>query len=286
MSEGEVLDDFDSRLVLGVDGPLKSFNHAGVLSASDVHVALRLARLSATGDDVVSLGAAFAARAPRLGNVCVDLATIHATADADIDTPEDIGALPWPEPATWLRQYGGQPDRRSRSAAAPGGDSAVPGPPVGGREPGGGGTAGAFRQSRTRDRYRPAAERSAGVVRRRRPGPAHGRGHRRVAETVGDRRGAGHRKDDHGGPRAGPLEAQAIAAGQRPPLVALAAPTGKAAARLEDAVRQGAADRHRHRRCATGPSAGPGGQDGAQAVGLQSGQPDPLSSQSAEPAAS
>ena len=36
------------------------------------------------------------------------------------------------------------------------------------------------------------------------------------------------------------LEAQAAAAGQRPPLVALAAPTGKAAARLEDAVRQGA----------------------------------------------
>ena len=36
------------------------------------------------------------------------------------------------------------------------------------------------------------------------------------------------------------LEAQAMAAGQRPPLVALAAPTGKAAARLEDAVRQGA----------------------------------------------
>ena len=36
------------------------------------------------------------------------------------------------------------------------------------------------------------------------------------------------------------LHAQAAAAGQRPPLVALAAPTGKAAARLEDAVRQGA----------------------------------------------
>ncbi len=38
------------------------------------------------------------------------------------------------------------------------------------------------------------------------------------------------------------LEAQATASAPRPPLVALAAPTGKAAARLEDAVRQGAAD--------------------------------------------
>jgi exodeoxyribonuclease V alpha subunit len=36
------------------------------------------------------------------------------------------------------------------------------------------------------------------------------------------------------------LHAQAAAAGKRPPLIALTAPTGKAAARLEDAVRQGA----------------------------------------------
>ena len=38
------------------------------------------------------------------------------------------------------------------------------------------------------------------------------------------------------------LDAQATAAGGRPPLVALAAPTGKAAARLEEAVRQGAGE--------------------------------------------
>ena len=37
------------------------------------------------------------------------------------------------------------------------------------------------------------------------------------------------------------LDAQAVAAGRRPPLVALAAPTGKAAARLEEAVRNEAA---------------------------------------------
>ena len=37
------------------------------------------------------------------------------------------------------------------------------------------------------------------------------------------------------------LDDQAAAAGRRPPLIALAAPTGKAAARLEEAVRAGAA---------------------------------------------
>ena len=36
------------------------------------------------------------------------------------------------------------------------------------------------------------------------------------------------------------LDEQASAAGRRPPLIALAAPTGKAAARLEEAVRAGA----------------------------------------------
>ena len=48
------------------------------------------------------------------------------------------------------------------------------------------------------------------------------------------------------------LEAQATASAPRPPLVALAAPTGKAAARLEEAVRQGAADMgHRPGSCGT-----------------------------------
>jgi exodeoxyribonuclease V alpha subunit len=241
MSEGDVLDDFDSRLVLGVDGPLKSFNHAGVLSASDVHVALRLARLSATGDDVVSLGAAFAARAPRLGNVCVDLATIHATADADIDTPEDIGALPWPEPATWLRRMA---------------DSPI----VGVDRP-------LHLEGTTLYLDRLWADESLVAVelRARSDGPA--------LEIDTDLLRSGLRElfdeDDPdqrmaaatavlrrlsviaGGPGTGKtttvarvlalLEAQAIAAGERPPLVALVAPTGKAAARLEDAVRQGAA---------------------------------------------
>ena len=109
MSEPRPADTFDARLVLGVEGSLQDFNQAGVLSASDVHVALRLARLGAVRDDDISLGVAYAARAPRLGNVCVDLATIHATADADTDVPADLGALPWPDPPAWLRRLAGSP---------------------------------------------------------------------------------------------------------------------------------------------------------------------------------
>ena len=78
------------------------FNRAGVLTTSDVHVARRLGRLGAVADDRVSLAVALAARAPRLGHVCVDLATVRATADADIDVPGDLDQLPWPDPAEWL----------------------------------------------------------------------------------------------------------------------------------------------------------------------------------------
>ena len=86
MSAVEVVDLFDARLARGTGGVLGAFNDAGILSTSDVHVALRLARLSGADDDVVSLGAAFAARAPRLGNVCVDLATVHEVRRRLIDS--------------------------------------------------------------------------------------------------------------------------------------------------------------------------------------------------------
>ena len=74
------------------------FNRAGILSPSDVHVALRLARLGDSVDDAVRLGAAFAARAPRLGHVCVDLSTIRETASSDVDTPADLAVLPVARP--------------------------------------------------------------------------------------------------------------------------------------------------------------------------------------------
>ena len=54
-----------------------------------------------SGEDV-GLGIAFAARAPRLGHVCVDLRTIRHTASGDVDLPTDVDALPWPDPAAWL----------------------------------------------------------------------------------------------------------------------------------------------------------------------------------------
>src|SRR5262249_12676683 len=53
-------------------------------------------------DERALLAAALAVRAPRLGSVCVDLATISATAVTDVDEPVDLQALPWPEPEAWV----------------------------------------------------------------------------------------------------------------------------------------------------------------------------------------
>ena len=101
-SAGVGLDRYDASVAVGASGGLRAFNEAGILAASDVHVARRLAQLAGAGGDDVGLGIAFAARAPRLGHVCVDLRTIRLTASGDLDLPTDIDALPWPDPGAWL----------------------------------------------------------------------------------------------------------------------------------------------------------------------------------------
>jgi exodeoxyribonuclease V alpha subunit len=94
-------DPFDVRRALGAGGLLGEFNTAGVLAAADVHVAARIGDLLGEADEAVRLAAALAVRAPRIGHVHVDLATIRDTATVEAsdpdDEPVDIGALPWPD---------------------------------------------------------------------------------------------------------------------------------------------------------------------------------------------
>jgi exodeoxyribonuclease V alpha subunit len=103
------IDPYDARRALAAPGSLRAFNDAGVLAPADVHVARRLAALTGEADETVVLAVALAVRAPRLGHVYVDLATIRGTATVDADEPVDLSALPWPEPAAW----------RARVAASP-----------------------------------------------------------------------------------------------------------------------------------------------------------------------
>ncbi len=96
-------DLYDSDVARSAGGMLADFNRAGVLSAADVHVALRLARLGAEADERVALAAALAVRAPRVGHVYVDLAAVRHSA-ADEDDELDLRALPWPEVGDWIAQ--------------------------------------------------------------------------------------------------------------------------------------------------------------------------------------
>ncbi len=81
-----------------------SSTRAGVLSAADVHVATLLGALAGTTDGDVLLAAALAVRAPRVGHVFVDLASVAATASVESDEQLDLAALPWPEAGPWVRR--------------------------------------------------------------------------------------------------------------------------------------------------------------------------------------
>ncbi|MBV9922045.1 MAG: exodeoxyribonuclease V subunit alpha [Pseudonocardia sp.] len=92
----------DPRRAHAAEGPLALFNEAGVVDAADVQVARRVGRLGGGSDERVLLAAALAVRAARLGSVCVDLATVHHTVLGDGDELLDVSALPWPPPSEWL----------------------------------------------------------------------------------------------------------------------------------------------------------------------------------------
>lgn len=238
-------DPFDRRLALQAPGLLRDFNLAGVLEASDVHVALRLTALVEETREEVALAVALAVRAIRGGSICVNLAEVRQ------DSPEE---LTWPEPADWLAAV--------RSSALLTGS-----PPV-------------LRLYRDEllylDRYwREEEQVCRDLLDRAGTGRGAGAGED-VLESgllrVFHRSGSEEQRDAArialtqsttvltGGPGTGKtttvagllalLAEQAELAGRPRPRIALAAPTGKASARLQQAVSAevgllGAADRDR-----------------------------------------
>jgi hypothetical protein len=102
-------DPFDGRRAVAATGLLREFNDAGVLAAADVHVALRLAALAGDTDERVALAAALAVRGPRLGHVYIDLATIRDTATVESEDEVDLSALAWPEVPAWVAALAASP---------------------------------------------------------------------------------------------------------------------------------------------------------------------------------
>lgn len=235
-------DPFAVHRALTAPGPLRDFNAAGALTTADVQVARRLGELGKSEDEQVLLAAALAVRAPRVGHVYVDLATVRETITVESEESVDLPGLPWPEPLDWV-------DCVAASDLVTTGDDAGLG------------------ESPLRlvgswlylDRYwqeeRQVAQDLLEIVspatvsmrtlskglKRMFPGEADSRQClaaatallRRLAVVAG---GPGTGKTTTVARIIALLAEQAVATGATPPLVALAAPTGKAAARLEEAV--------------------------------------------------
>jgi exodeoxyribonuclease V alpha subunit len=239
------VDAFEARRAVRATGALAEFNAAGVLAAADVHVA----RALGIDDEDALLAAALAVRGPRLGHVRVDLATIRETAAVDTDETVDLATLPWPDTGSWVERVAGC------GLAAVGDEAPEADRPL--RLVG---------TSLYLDRYwreerqvardlRALAEPAAGVdeavlaegVARLFAGETDGRQALAAASAVLQRLavvagGPGTGKTTTAARIVALLAEQAAAAGAPPPLVALAAPTGKAAARLQEAVHEAVPD--------------------------------------------
>ena len=209
-----VADPFEARRAIGATGLLRAFNEIGLLSAADVHVAARLAGLVGVDSEPVRLAVALAVRGPRLGHVFVDLATVRDTAAVESDEPVDLSELPWPAVDEWLDALAGS----EPVAVGEDGEDGV-----------GPGEARPLRLLGTRlylDRYWREERAVAADLNQM-------RATRRLEVIAG---GPGTGKTTRVARMAAELLEQAAVAGDPPPLIALAAPTGKAAARLEEAV--------------------------------------------------
>ncbi|AHH18051.1 exodeoxyribonuclease V alpha chain [Nocardia nova SH22a] len=243
-------------------GLLRTFNTAGVLSAADVHVALRLGRLGGESGEQVLLAAALAVRAVRSGSVCLELRRMHEIGvdgegfDLGDAEPVDPALLPWPEVESLCAAL--------RASPLVCGSPAGPLRPLRLVDSAGGPLLYLDRYHRQEQTIREAlAERAQGhpmvdpaTVRREldrlfpgtgEPGAPPDR--QRIAAAVA---ATGWTTVVAGGPGTGKTHTIArilalLAAHQRaipgaaPLRMALAAPTGKAAARLQESVREQAA---------------------------------------------
>jgi exodeoxyribonuclease V alpha subunit len=82
-------------------GLLQVFNAAGVLGLADVHTAVAVSRIGREASELVQLALALTVRALRTGSVCIDLETVHSTVFEESEEAIDVSTLPWPSPGAW-----------------------------------------------------------------------------------------------------------------------------------------------------------------------------------------
>ena len=94
MTSVDVVDPANWRRAVGAAGLLAAFNEAAVIDAADVLVAQRLCALAKETDERVELAVALVVRGLRAGSVCLDLRSV----ETQVDEPD----LPWPAVDGWL----------------------------------------------------------------------------------------------------------------------------------------------------------------------------------------
>jgi len=242
--------------VLNAQGLLAEFNAKGVLAAADVHAARLICELWAEDDEAVGLAVALLVRALRAGSVCLDITQLADVTKATLEDPADD--LEWPIPEQWAEAI-----RRSPTVAS--GRGSTRGQPL--RLVGN--LLYLERYWRTEETVRhrldyhgkatvhaesdatpgsPSSPVSAAAVRRELDAlfddpdlPADEPHHQRLAAAMTE---LSRITVIAGGPGTGKTTVVAKilalhhALRDRPPVVCLAAPTGKAAARLEEAILQ------------------------------------------------
>jgi exodeoxyribonuclease V alpha subunit len=102
------------RHAIYATGLLQTFTDAEVIESSDVHVAQRLTTLAREPDETVSLAVALVVRALRNGSVCVDMRSVE----------QQVGVeeLPWPNADAWLTAVRASPLARTPPALRVDGD--------------------------------------------------------------------------------------------------------------------------------------------------------------------
>ncbi|GAB7066199.1 exodeoxyribonuclease V subunit alpha [Mycobacterium hodleri] len=94
MTSVEPVDTASWRRAVGATGLLAVFNEAAVIDAADVLVAQRLSALAKEDDERVTLALALVVRGLRAGSVCLDLRSVESQVD--------VADLPWPAVDGWL----------------------------------------------------------------------------------------------------------------------------------------------------------------------------------------
>ncbi len=89
-------------VAVSATGLLRTFSEGGILTWADVHPAQHLAHLYGERDDRVRLAIALTVRALRSGSLALDLATAEQDTLPDEDADSCVLTLPWPAPEAWL----------------------------------------------------------------------------------------------------------------------------------------------------------------------------------------